>query len=614
MLHSITANVTGKTRRQFRGGREYLVAPLTLIVPGVLNGSQGPLYYPADEIERDFMAWNEMPIVVYHPQSVDGSHVSAQSPGVLDKQGIGYVRRPAYNGKLTAEGWFDAERTRTVDQRVYDALLRNEPQELSTGLYTDNEPAENGSTAPDGKLYTHVARNYRPDHLAILPDQIGACSLRDGCGVLVNTVDNPGDTTVSDKEKLSVLQSLAVLLGVENAYNPNQPRDDKGRFGSGGGGGATGGKGASKAHGAAKSGAGAGTDVNSEVQSKVVQKDGSGTGKDSVSVTDGMTETEKASYKGEAGSDWRSTVNPKTAKAVDSATEGLSRFQDDDKRILSKIVDGSGSGIEALDFVGTKYPFKEGEWDRLVDGKLTGPIVSKRDSASKLKVLKSATSILKKRVDKGQSGQTRNQRRRRSDMTKSREEIVDNLIENSCCWDEADRDELMDLTDNQLSKLDMALEKQLQADAVVNAAREGFGMDSKITVNAMPEFIKKKMAAADEEEEEDVDEEKPTGNALTQEQMEDIAFARSIKQERKDVAIGVITSNAQNKFTKEQLNAMPLDTLQNLAALAKPLVNESQNVPSYFGASVPPTANVGTKDDDNDYLPLPTVNWAKPEA
>lgn len=96
--------------------------------------------------------------------------------------------------------------------------------------------------------------------------------------------------------------------------------------------------------------------------------------------------------------------------------------------------------------------------------------------------------------------------------------------------------------------------------------------------------------------------------------MEDIAFARSIKQERKDVAIGVITSNAQNKFTKEQLNAMPLDTLQNLAALAKPLVNESQNVPSYFGASVPPTANVGTKDDDNDYLPLPTVNWAKPEA
>jgi hypothetical protein len=606
MLHSITANVTGKTRRRFRGGREYLVAPLTLIVPGVLNGSQGPLYYPADEVERDFMAWNEMPIVVYHPQSTDGTHVSAQSPGVLDKQGIGYVRKPAYNGKLTAEGWFDAERTRTVDQRVYDALLRNEPQELSTGLYTDNEPAENGATAPDGRPYTHVARNYRPDHLAILPDQIGACSLRDGCGVLVNR--NPGDTTMSDEQKLSVLQSLAVLLGVENAYNPNQPRDDKGRFGSGGGGGATGGKGASKAHGAAKSGAGA-ADADKASQANgfkdAADEDAFETMRTSLEqqIAGGMTETEK--------SDWRSTVSPKTVKAVDSTTDGLSRFGDDDKRILSKIVDGSGNGVEVLDFVGTKYPFKESEWDRLVDGKSTGPIVGSRDSANKLKVLKSATSILKKRMGKGQSGQTRNQRRRRSDMTKSREEIVDNLIENSCCWDEADRDELMDLTDNQLNKLDAALEKQLQADAVVNAAREGFGMDSKITVNAMPEFIKKKMAAAEDEEEEVVDEEKPTGNALTQEQMEDIAFARSIKQERKDAAISVITGNAQNKFTKEQLNAMPLNTLQNLAELAKPIVNESQNVPSYFGAAVPPTTNVGTKDDDNDYLPLPTVNWSK---
>jgi hypothetical protein len=32
-----------------------------------------------------------------------------------------------------------------------------------------------------------VARNYRPDHLAVLPDQRGACSLTDGCGVMVNT-------------------------------------------------------------------------------------------------------------------------------------------------------------------------------------------------------------------------------------------------------------------------------------------------------------------------------------------------------------------------------------------------------------------------------------------
>lgn len=31
-----------------------------------------------------------------------------------------------------------------------------------------------------------VARNHRPDHLAILPDQVGACSLADGAGLIRN--------------------------------------------------------------------------------------------------------------------------------------------------------------------------------------------------------------------------------------------------------------------------------------------------------------------------------------------------------------------------------------------------------------------------------------------
>jgi hypothetical protein len=41
---SLTANAYGKARREVVNGRDFLVAPLTLIVPGVLHGSQGPLY------------------------------------------------------------------------------------------------------------------------------------------------------------------------------------------------------------------------------------------------------------------------------------------------------------------------------------------------------------------------------------------------------------------------------------------------------------------------------------------------------------------------------------------------------------------------------------------
>lgn len=174
-------------------GRDYLVAPLTLIVPGVLNGSKGALYYPKDEIGKDPGVWNGVPIVVYHPTR-NGLHVSARDPDVLDKQGIGVVMRSRAGDKLTAEGWFDVESTRRVDKRVLDSLEAGRLIELSTGLYTENEPT---SGIYNGRSYDAIARNYKPDHLAILPDQVGACSVRDGCGVMVNAaqwqpVDNCG--------------------------------------------------------------------------------------------------------------------------------------------------------------------------------------------------------------------------------------------------------------------------------------------------------------------------------------------------------------------------------------------------------------------------------------
>lgn len=181
----LVVSALGAVRREKRGSRDYLVAPLTLIVPGVLNGSKGPLYYPPEEVSADPGAWNGMPLVVYHP-SVDGLPVSARDPDVLHNQGVGHVYRvEVKNGNLTGEGWFDVDALKRVDVRVLNALQRGEPIELSTGLFTTNEPAADGATH-NGKPYTATARGYRPDHVAILPDQVGACSLADGCGVLVN--------------------------------------------------------------------------------------------------------------------------------------------------------------------------------------------------------------------------------------------------------------------------------------------------------------------------------------------------------------------------------------------------------------------------------------------
>ena len=44
-----TPLVNASVRRESLHGRSYLVAPTTLIVPGVLNGSMGPLYYPPED-------------------------------------------------------------------------------------------------------------------------------------------------------------------------------------------------------------------------------------------------------------------------------------------------------------------------------------------------------------------------------------------------------------------------------------------------------------------------------------------------------------------------------------------------------------------------------------
>lgn len=181
---SPVANGYGKVRREIVNGKEFLVAPLTLIVPGVLNGSQGPLYYPPEEIARNYEDWNGVPMVVQHPTR-NGIPVSGRTPQAMGSQEIGrvYSAKIGTEARLQAEGWFDVEATDRVDPSITPRLRKGEPIELSTGLYTTNIPNRGQYR---GTVYTHIAKNYKPDHLAILPDRTGACSLRDGCGVLVN--------------------------------------------------------------------------------------------------------------------------------------------------------------------------------------------------------------------------------------------------------------------------------------------------------------------------------------------------------------------------------------------------------------------------------------------
>lgn len=207
-MERITINLVGKSRSETRAGRRYLVSPATLIVPGVLNGSQGALYYPAEEVSRDPSIWNGIPLVVRHPVR-NGQNVSARNPEVLESQGVGTLFHSKFTNKLIAEAWFDVEDTERVEPRILNALEMGKSVELSTGLFTDNKSAEKGATAEDGTPYDFIARNYRPDHLAVLPDQIGACSVEDGCGINVNKDDShTEESEMTEAEKKTIVDGL----------------------------------------------------------------------------------------------------------------------------------------------------------------------------------------------------------------------------------------------------------------------------------------------------------------------------------------------------------------------------------------------------------------------
>ncbi len=216
-IQNLTFNYSsaGGTRREQLHGRDYIVAPMAMLTEGVHNGSGGPLYYPEKECRAAAQSWNMRPVVVYHPE-INGQGVSACDPDILEKQQVGMVMNTVWDGKLRAEAWLEEDRLSAVDNRILDALEQNKMMEVSTGLFTDNEP-EAGTYQT--KAYTHIARNHRPDHLAILPDRVGACSIADGAGLLQLNEDGglPEDLSVDKATELVA----RLQTHIQNHSTPN---------------------------------------------------------------------------------------------------------------------------------------------------------------------------------------------------------------------------------------------------------------------------------------------------------------------------------------------------------------------------------------------------------
>lgn len=226
----VRANVAHRPRFGVMEGRDYIVLPVVLLTEGVHAGSNGPILYLTEDLERFASAWNHKPIVVFHPTR-NGEFISADDPTVLTQSKVGILMHTQVNGnRLEAEAWLERERLKAVHPEVLDAIQRGIIVEVSTGLFMDLQESEGDW---NGEFYVGIARNYRPDHLALLPGLVGACSVKDGCGLFTAAQSlSVNQAYELQKTLVSILDNkeISVIKPDEDTAVPTEP-DSKGDLG-----------------------------------------------------------------------------------------------------------------------------------------------------------------------------------------------------------------------------------------------------------------------------------------------------------------------------------------------------------------------------------------------
>lgn len=184
-MENYSLHLNGYTiRREMHQGKAHIVVPTIMMKEGVHCGSHGPLLHPAEELGRHPGAWNGIPVIVYHPEDGEGNNISANAPQVIDEEVIGRVYHTTMsNGDLKAEAWLDELKLQQVSPETLEYINQNRPLDVSVGVFTDDEET---SGVWGEENYSAIARNHRPDHLALLPGMQGACSFADGCGIRAN--------------------------------------------------------------------------------------------------------------------------------------------------------------------------------------------------------------------------------------------------------------------------------------------------------------------------------------------------------------------------------------------------------------------------------------------
>jgi len=166
-------------RERILDGETFWIVPgVILRADTVMNGA----LVPVEEMELDFI-WNGRPVTLYHPDGWEGANVPAPNVPVVGN--FFNAEWDAENQRVKGEFWLKVDKLRKSDvgRDVMLNIEKGNPLNVSTGYYAEFELQEG---EVKGKHYSVIHRNLRPDHIAILLAETGACSLSDGCGLGVN--------------------------------------------------------------------------------------------------------------------------------------------------------------------------------------------------------------------------------------------------------------------------------------------------------------------------------------------------------------------------------------------------------------------------------------------
>jgi hypothetical protein len=168
-------------------GESYYVLPVTMMVAGAYypdiasHTSKTALFFGAHEIKKSLLSWAGKPASRNHPDR----GMSLAYPDVFDKHWVGFVFGATYNEEqeqLKAELWLNKSRS----SDIVDKVKSGDSVEVSIGAYGD---IVKSSGEANGVEYSYEVLNLAADHLAILPEDRGACSWEDGCGIRAIDVD-----------------------------------------------------------------------------------------------------------------------------------------------------------------------------------------------------------------------------------------------------------------------------------------------------------------------------------------------------------------------------------------------------------------------------------------